>query len=100
MLAELNYEISIPCVVQWRFLWFTAHSRLNVKLNDLYTRIAKYHEVTNLAIEAAIKAPYGRRDTPRTRLLWSIVEVLDGLSDEDWDLDEVTCVSAPCISAC
>ena len=26
LLAELDYEIDIPCVVQWRFLWFTAPS--------------------------------------------------------------------------
>ena len=70
------------------FLWFTALSRLNVKLDVEKTSITKYHHVTNLAINAAIKTPYGGRDTPRTRLLWSIAKVLDGLSDEDWDLDK------------
>ena len=69
-------------------LWFIAPTRLNVELDDENTRIAKYNEVTNLAIEAAIKAPCGGRDTPRTRLLWSVAQVLDGLSDEDWDLDK------------
>ena len=71
VLAELGYEIEIPCVLQWRFLWFTAPSRLNGKLDGDNSRIAKYHEITNLAIE-----------------VWSIAKVLNGLSDEDWDLDK------------
>ena len=50
--------------------------------------IAKYHDVTNLAIEAAINVPYEGRDTPRTRLQESIALVLDRLSEEDWDLDK------------
>ena len=87
VLAELDHEIDIPCVVQWGLLWSTAPSRLNVKLDVEYTRITKFHEVTNLAINAATKAPYGGRDIPRPRLVWSIAKVLDGLSDEDWDGD-------------
>ena len=47
-------------------------------------RIAKCHEVTNLAIEA-INVHYGGSDTSRTRLLWSIAMVLDRLFDDDWD---------------
>ena len=102
VLAELDYEIGILCVPQWRFLWFTAPSRLNVKLDVEETRIAKCHEATNLAIEAAFNPPYGGRDTPRKRLLWLIAVVLDRLSDADWDLDKemigwtgrITCASA------
>ena len=45
--------------------------KLNVILDVENTRIATYHEVTNLAVEAATEAPYGGRDTPRARLLWS-----------------------------
>ena len=36
---ELDYDISIPCVVQWRFLWFTAPSKLNLKLDDENTSV-------------------------------------------------------------
>ena len=63
-------------------------SRLNVKLDVEKTRITKYHEVTNLATEAAVNVPYGGRVTPRTRLLESIPKILDRLSKEDWDLDK------------
>ena len=37
-----------------------------------------------------LQAPYGGRDTPRTRSLWSIAQVFDRLSDDDWDLDKET----------
>ena len=66
-LRELDYEIDVPCVVQWGFIWFTALSRLKVKLDCQDARVVKYHEVTNVTIEAAIDAPYGRHVTPRTR---------------------------------
>ena len=52
-------ELNVPCVVHWGFLWFIPPSSLNVKLDVENIRISKYHEVTNLVIEAAIKAPYG-----------------------------------------
>ena len=69
-------------------VYCSSRSNVNVKLDVENTRIAKYHEVTNMAIEAAINAPYGGRDTPRTRLFCSIAVVLDRLSDENWDLDK------------
>ena len=59
-----------------------------MKLDFEKTRITKYHEVTNLAIEAAVNVPYGGRVTPRTRLLESIPKILDRLSKGDWDLDK------------
>ena len=52
VLAELNHEIDIPCVAHWGFLWFTAPSRLNVKLDVEKFRITMYNEVTKLAIDA------------------------------------------------
>ena len=88
VLREMEKELDVPCVVQWRFLWFTAPSRLNVKLDCHDARVIKYHEVTNLAIEAAINVSYGRQVTPRTRLLESIAIILDRLSEEDWELDK------------
>ena len=59
-----------------------------MKLDFKNTRITKYHEVTNLAIEAPVNVPYGGRATPRTRLLESIPKILDRLSEGDWDLDK------------
>ena len=58
VLRELDHELDVPCVVQWRFLWFTAPSRLNDKLACHDDRIIEYHEVTKLAIESATNVPY------------------------------------------
>ena len=88
VLRELNHEIDVPCVVQWRFLWFLAPSRFNVELHCQDARIIKCHEFTNLANEAAINATHGGHVTPRTRLMGSIAMVLDRLSEEDWNLDK------------
>ena len=59
VLRELDYELDVLCVEQWRFLWFSAPLRLNVKLGCHDARIAQYHEVTNLAIESANNVPHG-----------------------------------------
>ena len=67
VLMELDHELDVPCVVQWRFLWFI---------------------VPQLAIESAINVPDGGHVTPRTRLLESIAVIMDRLSEEDWDLDK------------
>ena len=67
-------------------MWYTGIAV--VKLYVEFFRIAKFHEVTNLAIEAAINVHHEGRDTPRTRLLDSIALVLDRLSEKDWDLDK------------
>ena len=59
---ELDYEIGIPCVVQWSLLWFSAPTRWNKILgHDL--KITKYHEVVNMAIMDAISRPFGGEHT-------------------------------------
>ena len=47
---DLDYEICIPCVVQWSVLWFSAPTRFNQTLEGEDIRVAKYHEVLNMAI--------------------------------------------------
>ena len=38
---ELDYEICIPCVVQWSMLWFSAITRLNQTLTSEDIEIEK-----------------------------------------------------------
>ena len=45
---DLDYEICIPCVVQWSMLWFSAPTRLNQTLEGEDINIVKYHEVVNM----------------------------------------------------
>ena len=55
---ELDYEICIPCVVQWCMLWFSAPTRLNRTLGKQWINIAKYH-VPVKVIAYAISRPCG-----------------------------------------
>ena len=43
-----NYDIDVPCVIQWGLLWFSSRSRLNQRFTNSGTKIAKYHEAVNL----------------------------------------------------
>ena len=45
---DLDYEICIPCVVQWSMLWFSAPTRLNQTLEGEDINIVRYHEVVNM----------------------------------------------------
>ena len=50
VLVALNYDIDVPCVVQWRLLWFSSPTRLNQRFADNGTKVAKYNEVGDMAI--------------------------------------------------
>ena len=72
---ELDYEICIPCVVQWCMLWLSAPTRLNRTLRrDLKTQ--KRPEAVDKAIAQAISRPFGRTHTPMTCMLTLVAAVL------------------------
>ena len=94
---ELDNAIDVSLCGTMDISLVTVRSRLNVKLDFEKTRITKYHEVTNLATEAAVNVPYGGRVTPRTRLLESIPKILDRLSEGDWmGTGRFACASVSC----
>ena len=66
ILVALSYEIDVPCVVQWRLLWFSSPSRLNQRFADNATILEKYHEVINFASVVPFTASLGGFNTPRT----------------------------------
>ena len=72
---ELDYEIGIPCEVQWSMLWFSAPTRLNGTLERQEFNIAKYHEAVNMATADAISRPFGGEHTPRSCMLASVAKV-------------------------
>ena len=63
-----------------------APSRLNQRFERNGTKIAKYHEVTNLAIVATFTAPLGGFNMPRACMLRSVAAVLDRAQDKYWDV--------------
>ena len=72
---QLDYRDDVPCVVQWRLLWFSAPTRLN-KILGLELKVKRYHEVVNIAIMDAIVRPIGGEHTPRSCMLTSVARVL------------------------
>ena len=72
----LNWRIDVPCMVQWRLLWFSPPTRLDQRF-----------DVFNMTNEATFTLPFGGSHTPRTCLLRSVGAVLYRSPDKDWDVE-------------
>ena len=55
---EFNYDIEIPCIVQWALLWYSAPSSLNNDLLNDGVILELYNRVTDMAIETSFKFPF------------------------------------------
>ena len=88
ILEALNYDIDIPCPFQWGLLWFSAPSSLDRKFVNNGTKIAKFQETVNMAIEITFNVPFDGVNTPRTCLLRAVSVLPSNAPDRDWDLDE------------
>ena len=86
--TELTVTLRNPV----EMLWFSSPSRLNQRFTDNGSKIAKHHEVINMAIEATFTLPFGVSYTPRTCLLRSVSVVLYRSPDKDWDVGPTTCL--------
>ena len=83
VLVDLDYDIDVPCVVQWALLWFSAPSRSNQYFEGNGTHSEVYHEVTpsvgpveDLTMEITLHI-----------VVESVAVVLGRVTDQDWDLD-------------
>ena len=65
---------------------FSSPTRLNQNFADNGTKVAKYHEGVNMAIEATFSLSLGGSHTPRTCLLRSVGAVLYRSPDKDWNV--------------
>ena len=88
MLAALNCDLDVPCVIRRRLLWFSSPSRRHQTFTNNGTKIAKCHEATNMVIEATFIMSSEGLHTPRTFLLRSISVVLYRSPDKDWNVEE------------
>ena len=84
---EQDYEICVPCMVQWCMLWFSAPTRLHQTLENQGINIAKYHEAVNMAIAYAISRPFGGVHTPRSLMLTTVSAVLCKTPSRSWDMN-------------
>ena len=82
----LNCDIEVPCVVQWSMLWFSPPTILNRRFLDSGTKVEKFNDVKDVAIEATFTLSFGWSHTPRMCLLRSVSAVLYRTPEKDWDV--------------
>ena len=58
ILEALKFDLDVPCLLQWGLLWFSSPSRLNRKFANDGTKIAKYRETVDMAIEITLTEPF------------------------------------------
>ena len=88
VLEVLDYDIEVPCVVQWSMLWFSSPTRLNRRFLNSGAIIAKYNEVIDLAVVATFTLFFGHTHTPRIFFLRSVRSVLCRSLVRDWDVNK------------
>ena len=59
ILEALHYDIEVPCPLQ-RALWSSAPTNINSKFVNNGTRVAKFRDTVNSAIELMCNIPQGR----------------------------------------
>ena len=85
VLEALTHDIDVPCIVQWRMLWYSAPTSLdNALLNDGVI-LETFNEPMNWAFQSAFVLPHWRMNTPRSRFLRSIRAMLEGVTEWVWD---------------
>ena len=67
---------------------FSAPSNLNLKFVNNGTKVAKFRETVNNAIEKIFSITFDGVHTPRACLLRSVSILLSYSPDRDWDLEE------------
>ena len=78
ILEALNYDVDIPCIVQWKMLWFSAPTGRNNDLLSGGVILEKYHETVNKALKSASVLTYWRMNTPGVCFMKSIRAMLEG----------------------
>ena len=69
VLKSSHCDIEVPCVVQWRMLWYSAPTSLkNDSLNDGVIH-EKCDKAVNMAIKTCFTCPFWRSHTPKIFLL-------------------------------
>ena len=68
ILEAWNFDIDVPCPLQWGLLWFSAPSSVNRKYANNGTKVENFRETVNEAIEMTFNVPFdGVHTPPQTR---------------------------------
>ena len=86
ILEALNYDIEVPCPLQWALLWFSAPTNLNSKFVNSGTKVVKFRDMVNSAIELMCSIVFDGTHTPRECFLQAVTILLSYAPDKDWKL--------------
>ena len=64
-LEALDWDIDVPCPLQWALLWFSAPTNLNRKFVNNGTPVAKTWDTVSSAIEFTCSIAFDGAHTPR-----------------------------------
>ena len=56
-METLQYDLEIPCIVQYKMVWFSAPTSINDELLNDGVILEKYTEAVNLAFQSAFILP-------------------------------------------
>ena len=88
ILEALNYDLDVPCPLQWGLLWFSAPSRLNRKFANDGTKVSKFRDTVSSAIELTCNIAFDGAHTPRECFSRAVTILLCYAPDRDWKLEE------------
>ena len=84
-LEALQYDIEIPCTVQWEMLGFSAPTCLNNDLLNDGEIFGECYEAVNLAFHNVLVAPSFGMNTPRILFLKAMRKVLEDMPERNWN---------------
>ena len=88
ILEALNFDIEVPCPLQWALLRFSAPTKLNSKFVNNGTKVVTFRDTVNSAIELLCSIVFDGTHTPRACFLRAVTILLSYAPDKDWDLKE------------
>ena len=88
-MEALNYDTDMLCPLQWGLLWFSAPTNLNHKFVNDRTKVAKFRETVNCAIELTCNIAFDGAHTPKgVFFTGGDCVFLCYAHDKDWNLEE------------
>ena len=85
LLDTPDYDVEVPCMVQWRTLRLSSPTSLNWRLVENDVILETYNEAIKLAFQSAFILPFWMVNTPRSCFLRSIHAVLRRSPGRKWD---------------
>ena len=83
-----SHSGDVPCPLQWGLVWFSAPTNLIRKFVNNGTKVAKFRDTINSAIELTCNIACDGAHTPRACFLRAVSILLCHAQDKDWNIEE------------